>query len=76
MRPRSITRPRPSTTASAIFCKLTRIEEDQYVWLDRFTIRNLELLTSVENAGTLLDVLDQTVSPMGSRQLRCWMILP
>ncbi|MCX6266230.1 MAG: DNA mismatch repair protein MutS [Bacteroidetes bacterium] len=58
-------------------CKLSRIEEDHYLWLDRFTIRNLELLSSVnENAKTLLDVLDQTVSPMGSRQLRRWIILP
>ncbi len=58
-------------------CKLSRIEEDQYLWLDRFTIRNLELLHSGnENARTLLDVLDQTVSPMGSRQLRRWIILP
>ena len=57
--------------------KLTRIEEDHYVWLDRFTIRNLELLNpNSENARTLLDVLDQTVSPMGSRLLRRWMILP
>jgi DNA mismatch repair protein MutS len=57
--------------------KLSRIEEDHYLWLDRFTIRNLELLNSVnENAKTLLDVLDQTVSPMGSRQLRRWIILP
>ena len=58
-------------------CKLSRIEEDNYLWLDRFTIRNLELLNSVnENAKTLLDVLDQTVSPMGARQLRRWIILP
>ncbi len=58
-------------------CKLSRIEEDHYLWLDRFTIRNLELLNSAnENARTLLDVLDQTVSPMGSRQLRRWIILP
>jgi len=58
-------------------CKLTRIEEDHYVWLDRFTIRNLELLYPAnENAKTLLDILDQTVSPMGSRQLRRWIILP
>jgi len=57
--------------------KLTRIEEDHYVWLDRFTIRNLELLNTVnENAKTLLDIMDQTVSPMGSRQLRRWIILP
>ncbi|HNY02613.1 MAG TPA: DNA mismatch repair protein MutS [Bacteroidales bacterium] len=58
-------------------CKISRIEEDNYLWLDRFTIRNLEMITPAnENARTLLDVLDQTVSPMGSRQLRRWMILP
>jgi len=58
-------------------CKLSRIEEDNYVWLDRFTIRNLELLNSVnDNAKTLMEVLDQTISPMGSRQLRRWIILP
>ncbi len=58
-------------------CKLNRIEEDHYLWLDRFTIRNLELIeSSNEHARTLLDVLDQTVSPMGSRQLRRWMVLP
>ena len=57
--------------------KLSRIEEDHYVWLDRFTIRNLELLNpNNENAKTLIDALDQTVSPMGSRLLRRWMILP
>ncbi len=57
--------------------RLSRIEEDHYMWLDRFTIRNLELLSpNSENARTLLDVLDQTVSPMGSRLLRRWMILP
>ena len=57
--------------------KISRIEEDHYLWLDRFTIRNLELLGSVnDHAKTLLDVLDQTVSPMGSRQLRRWLILP
>jgi DNA mismatch repair protein MutS len=61
----------------AHICKLSRIEEDNYVWLDRFTIRNLELLApNTENARTLLDVLDETVSPMGSRLLRRWMILP
>jgi DNA mismatch repair protein MutS len=57
--------------------KISRIEEDHYVWLDRFTIRNLELLHSNnENAPTLLHVLDQTVSPMGSRLLKRWIILP
>jgi len=58
-------------------CKLTRIEEDQYMWLDRFTIRNLELLqTPHEHAKTLNEVLDQTVSPMASRLLRRWIVLP
>ena len=57
--------------------KLSRIEEDHYVWMDRFTIRNLELLySSNENARTLIDVLDRTVSPMGSRLLKRWLALP
>ncbi|OYT16261.1 MAG: DNA mismatch repair protein MutS [Bacteroidetes bacterium 4572_77] len=57
--------------------KITRIEEDHYVWLDRFTIRNLELIYSPhENAKTLIDILDHTVSPMGSRMLRRWVVLP
>ena len=57
--------------------RLSRIEEDHYVWLDRFTIRNLELLHSAnENAATLLTILDQTVSPMGARLLKRWLILP
>lgn len=56
---------------------ISRIEEDKYVWLDRFTIRNLELFGSHnENARTLLDVIDQTISPMGSRLLKRWLALP
>lgn len=56
---------------------LSRIEEEKYVWLDRFTIRNLELFGSHnENAKTLIDVIDQTVSPMGSRMMRRWLALP
>jgi len=56
---------------------LSRIEEEKYVWLDRFTIRNLELFGSVnENANTLLRVIDATISPMGSRMLKRWMALP
>ncbi len=56
---------------------INRIEEDHYVWLDRFTIRNLELLYSPnENATTLIDVLDKTVTPMGSRMLKRWIALP
>ena len=57
--------------------KISRIEEDKYVWLDRFTVRNLELLYSNnEDATTLIDVLDKTITPPGSRMLRRWMILP
>ncbi len=57
--------------------KITRIEEDHYVWLDRFTIRNLELIYSPhENAKTLIDIIDKTVSPMGSRMLKRWVVLP
>ena len=57
--------------------KINRIEEEHYVWLDRFTIRNLELVGSAnENAVTLLEVLDQTQTPMGSRMLRTWMLMP
>ena len=57
--------------------KISRIEEDKYVWLDRFTVRNLELLYSTnEDATTLIDVLDKTITPPGSRMLRRWMILP
>ena len=56
---------------------LNRIEEDKYVWLDRFTIRNLELLHSPhENATTLADVIDNTLTPMGGRMMRRWIVLP
>ena len=56
---------------------LSRIEEEHYVWLDRFTIRNLELFhTLYEGARSLLQVIDRTISPMGSRLLRRWMALP
>ena len=54
-----------------------RIAEDAYVWMDRFTIRNLELYQSYNpNAVTLLDVIDKTLSPMGSRLLKRWLALP
>jgi DNA mismatch repair protein MutS len=57
--------------------RISRIEEEHYVWLDRFTIRNLELLTGqTENAVTLADILDMTVSPMGSRMMKRWIVLP
>lgn len=56
---------------------ISRIDEDKYVWLDKFTIRNLELVHSHNDGGVpLIDILDRTVTPMGSRQLRKWMILP
>lgn len=56
---------------------LARIEEDRYVWLDRFTIRNLELVNAnAEDAHTLYDVLDQTITPMGARMLHRWMAFP
>ena len=57
--------------------KISRIEEDNYVWLDKFTIRNLELYqTNHENGKSLIDVIDKTVSPMGSRLLKRWLALP
>lgn len=56
---------------------LARIEEDKYVWLDRFTVRNLEIFGSGnDNARTLIDVVDHTVSPMGARLLKRWLALP
>lgn len=56
---------------------IARIEEEHYVWLDKFTVRNLEILHSpFEQASTLLHVMDQTVSPMGSRMMRRWLVLP
>ena len=56
---------------------ISRIEEEKYVWLDRFTIRNLELVYSQhENATTLIDILDETKTPMGGRLLKRWMVLP
>ena len=57
--------------------QLSRIEEDRYVWLDRFTVRNLELFEAINEGGkTLLEVLDKTISPMGSRLLKRWMAFP
>ena len=56
---------------------LSRIEEEHYVWLDRFTIRNLELFSPLHESGkSLIDVVDKTISPMGSRLLKRWMALP
>jgi DNA mismatch repair protein MutS len=56
---------------------ISRIEEEKYVWLDRFTVRNLELVYSTnENAKTLSDILDKTYTPMGGRLMKRWMVLP
>ncbi|AXG69583.1 DNA mismatch repair protein MutS [Kordia sp. SMS9] len=56
---------------------IARIAEDAYVWMDRFTVRNLELYASTAfNAITLLDVIDKTISPMGGRLLKRWLALP
>jgi DNA mismatch repair protein MutS len=56
---------------------LSRIEEERFVWLDRFTVRNLELYGSMnEGAKTLIDVIDKTISPMGARMLKRWVAFP
>ena len=56
---------------------LARIEENRYVWLDKFTVKNLELFHSpYEGARTLIDVMDRTISPMGGRLLKRWISLP
>lgn len=57
--------------------RLARIERDHYVWLDRFTLRNLEVFSALyDGARTLIDVMDQTVTPMGARLLKRWLSLP
>jgi DNA mismatch repair protein MutS len=56
---------------------ISRIAEENYVWLDKFTVRNLELFHSMnEGAKTLIDVIDRTISPMGGRLLKRWVALP
>ena len=56
---------------------ISRIAEEKYVWLDKFTIRNLELVYSQADGGIpLIDILDKTVTPMGGRMLKKWMVLP
>ncbi|MEM7174241.1 MAG: DNA mismatch repair protein MutS, partial [Bacteroidota bacterium] len=56
---------------------IARLEEEKYLWLDKFTIRNLELLRPQQEDGvSLIDILDQTVTPMGARMIRRWVILP
>ena len=53
-----------------------RIDREEHLWMDRFTIRNLELFGGADGSNTLLKVLDNTVSPMGARMLKRWMVLP
>ena len=56
---------------------ITRIEEERYVRLDKFTVRSLELIGSMNDEGTsLLDIIDRTVSPMGARMLKRWILFP
>lgn len=57
--------------------KISKIDEGKYVWLDKFTVRNLEIFSPLSPSGkTLLDVIDKTVSPQGSRMLKHWLALP
>ncbi len=57
--------------------KLSQIDQDRFVWLDKFTVRNLELIHNVHDGGkTLIDVIDRTVSPMGGRLLKRWLVMP
>ena len=55
---------------------IQRIDRDEHLWMDKFTMRNLELFGGTETGSTLLKVLDNTVSPMGARMLKRWMIMP
>ncbi|WP_304517497.1 DNA mismatch repair protein MutS [Cecembia rubra] len=56
---------------------ISRIAEEKFVWLDKFTIRNLELVYPQQDGGVpLINILDQTVTPMGSRMMKKWMVLP
>ncbi len=56
---------------------ISRIEDDSFVWMDRFTVRNLELYQALSNgAVTLIDIIDQTTTPMGARLLKRWMAFP
>lgn len=62
---------------TAHITSISRIEEDKYMWLDGFTMRNLELLRSTSERGTsLFDVINRSITPMGSRMLRRWLALP
>ena len=64
-------------TAIGHITGISRLDQGDYVWLDRFTIRNLELVSTTQEGGTsLLDILDRNCTPMGSRLLRKWMLMP
>jgi DNA mismatch repair protein MutS len=57
--------------------RINRLEEEKYVWLDKFTIRNLELVSAQQEGGIpIIQILDQTMTPMGARLLRKWLVLP
>lgn len=56
---------------------ISRIDEDKYVWLDKFTINNLELITpSTPNGHSLIDIINKTVTPQGSRMMKRWIVMP
>ena len=64
-------------TQTGNITQINRVEQDKYVWLDRFTIRNLEIIGSNnDNAKTLLNVVDHSLTPMGSRLMRRWILMP
>lgn len=64
-------------TAIAHITGISRLDQGDYVWLDRFTIRNLELVSTTQEGGSsLLDILDRNCTPMGSRLLRKWLLMP
>ena len=57
--------------------RIFRIEEDKYVWLDKFTVRNLELFGNMQHDGkSMIDILDRTVTPQGGRMMKRWLALP
>ncbi len=55
---------------------ISRIEEERYVWLDKFTIRNLELIYAQQDGVPLINIMDDTITPMGARLMKRWMVLP
>src|ERR1700712_5378592 len=55
---------------------IQRIDKDEHLWMDRFTIRNLELISNYDNSNTLFKTINNTVSPMGARLLKRWMLMP